>query len=98
VLDRFEGRGQVPLMTVHRGKGLEFHTMILCGLDNQIWWSLRPNRTEELNLFFVAFTRANQRAFSTLCWERGQAIVWIERLLDPVGVRRIDGVSILHGL
>jgi len=98
VLDRFEGLGQVPLMTVHRSKGLEFHTMIFYGLDNQTWWSLTPNRAEELNSFFVAFTRAKQRAFFTLCWERGQAIVWIERLLVPVGVRRVDGVSILQGL
>jgi superfamily I DNA/RNA helicase len=88
-LDEFEGLGQVALMTIHKSKGLEFHTVIFYGLDNQTWWSLTPSRLEELNSFFVAFTRAKQRAFFTLCRERGQPVTWIENLLAPVGVRRI---------
>ena len=71
VIDRFEDKGQVSLMTVHKSKGLEFHTMIFFGLDNQSWWSLAPQNEEELNSFFVAFTRAEQRAFFTCCIERG---------------------------
>ncbi|MGA6827010.1 UvrD-helicase domain-containing protein [Nitrospira sp. NS4] len=88
-LDKFEGLGQVALMTIHKSKGLEFHTMIFYGLDNQTWWSLTPGRMEELNSFFVAFTRAKQRAFFTLCTGRGQPLVWIEDLLAPAGVRRV---------
>jgi superfamily I DNA/RNA helicase len=89
VLDEFEGFGQVALMTIHKSKGLEFHTMIFYGLDNQTWWSLTPDKVEELNSFFVAFTRARQRAFFTLSRERGQPLTWIETLLAPVGVHRI---------
>lgn len=88
-LDEFEGLGQISLMTIHKSKGLEFHTIVFHGLDNQTWWSLTPNRLEELNSFFVAFTRAKQRAFFTLCAERGQSVAWIENILAPVGVRRI---------
>jgi superfamily I DNA/RNA helicase len=88
-LDEFEGLGQIALMTIHKSKGLEFHTMIFYGLDNQTWWSLMPNRIEELNSFFVAFTRAKQRAFFTLCVDRGQPLAWIESLLAPAGVRRV---------
>jgi superfamily I DNA/RNA helicase len=88
-LEEFEGVGQITLMTIHKSKGLEFHTIIFCGLDNQTWWSLTPNRGEELNSFFVAFTRAKQRAFFTLCAERGQRVAWIENLLAPAGVCRI---------
>jgi superfamily I DNA/RNA helicase len=91
VIDRFLGRGQVVLMTVHKSKGLEFHTMIFFGLDNQTWWSLTPNRTEELNSFFVAFTRARQRAFFTFCAERGRPVAWVENLLAPTGLRRLAG-------
>jgi superfamily I DNA/RNA helicase len=96
VLDEFEGLGQLALMTIHKSKGLEFHTMIFYGLDSQTWWSLTPDRTEELNSFFVAFTRAKQRAFFTLCTERGQAVSWIEDLLAPAGLNRIDGTSIVE--
>ena len=80
-LDRFEGKGQVPLMTIHKSKGLEFHTVIFLGLDNRSWWSLNPDNTEELNSFFVAFTRAEQRAFFTCCAGRGERIAWLEELL-----------------
>lgn len=95
VLDEFEGKGQVPLMTIHKSKGLEFHTMIFYGLDNHTWWSLRPNAREDLSVFFVAFTRAEQRAFFTVCRERGAAIQWLEQLLIPAGVRRLDGRALL---
>lgn len=88
-LDELEGHGQIALMTIHKSKGLEFHTMIFYGLDNQTWWSLTPGRMEELNSFFVAFTRAKQRAFFTLCTGRGQPLVWIEELLALAGVRRV---------
>lgn len=80
-LDRFEGIGQVPLMTVHKSKGLEFHTMIFFGLDNQSWWSLKPANNEELSSFFVALTRAEQRAFFTCCNQRGGRIVWLDEIL-----------------
>ena len=94
-LDEFEGLGQIALMTIHKSKGLEFHTMIFYGLDNQTWWSLTPDRMEELNSFFVAFTRAKQRAFFTLCTERGQPVGWIESLLAPAGVRHINSAGLL---
>lgn len=90
-LDRFEGRGQVALMTIHKSKGLEFHTIVFYGLDNQTWWSLAPNRPEELNSFFVAFTRAKQRAFFTFSADQGQPVAWIERLLAPAGLNRVEG-------
>lgn len=89
-LDEFEGIDQIALMTIHKSKGLEFHTMIFYGLDNQTWWSLQPNKVEELNTFFVALTRAKQRAFFTLCTERGGPVTWIENLLAPAGVRRVN--------
>ena len=95
VLDRFEGKGQVPLMTIHKSKGLEFHTMIFFGLDDRTWWSLEPDRGEELNSFFVAFTRAMQRAFFAYCAERGGAIAWLENLLLPAGVERIEGADVV---
>jgi superfamily I DNA/RNA helicase len=95
-LDEFEGLGQVALMTIHKSKGLEFHTMLFYGLDNRTWWSLTPDRQEELNSFFVAFTRAKQRAFFMLCTERGQPVTWIEDLLAPAGVIRIDGTRLLE--
>jgi len=69
--------------------------MIFFGLDAKTWWSLSPERGEELNSFFVAFTRARQRAFFAYCSERGNAIDWLEQLLLPAGVEQIDGANIV---
>ncbi|MDJ0387333.1 ATP-dependent helicase [Roseomonas sp. E05] len=93
VLDRLVGKGQVPLMTVHKSKGLEFHTIVFFGLDNRSWWSLTPQNEEELNSFFVAFTRAEQRAFFTCCSERGGRIAWLERILGESLSRQYPGAE-----
>lgn len=80
-LDEFSGKNQVPLMTIHKSKGLEYHTVIFLGLDGGSWWSLKPSNPEELNAFFVAITRAQQRVFFTSVREKGESIQMIERLL-----------------
>ena len=72
-------------MTIHKSKGLEFHTMIFFGLDNRTWWSLQNDGGEEMNSFFVAFTRARQRAFFSFCRERGRAF---DGLRTPPAGRR----------
>src|SRR5262249_2744027 len=38
-LDILEGINQVPLMTVHKSKGLEYDTVLFMGLDDRMWWS-----------------------------------------------------------
>ncbi|WP_267903779.1 UvrD-helicase domain-containing protein [Rhizobium mongolense] len=37
-LDAFEGANYIPLMTIHKSKGLEYHTVIFIGLDDSAWW------------------------------------------------------------
>ncbi len=65
--------------------------MVFFGLDSQSWWRLKPGSEEEMKSFFVAFTRAMQRAFFTRCAERGDTIRWIEEMLKPAGVQSITG-------
>ena len=91
VIDRFDGVGQIPLMSVHRSKGLEFHTVIFFGLDSQSWWSFEPEDSEEMRAFFVAFTRAKQRVFFTSCKGRGGRISYIDELVANAGVEREAG-------
>ncbi|WP_197729928.1 UvrD-helicase domain-containing protein [Rhizobium ruizarguesonis] len=72
VLDTFEGLHAVPLMTIHKSKGLEYHTVIFVGLDDDAWWSYTKDTVEGTAGFFVAFTRAKQRVVFTYCAARGQ--------------------------
>jgi len=90
VFDRFEGRSQVPIMTIHKSKGMEFHTVILHGLDQTSWRGLKPGRTDELRTLFVAVTRARQRAFLASCAERGLPIRWLDTPFGGI-VPRVRG-------
>lgn len=71
-LDDFEGKDSVPIMTIHKSKGLEYHTIIFVGLDDSAWWSFRREPEESRSAFFVAFSRAKERVFFTYCQSRGQ--------------------------
>jgi superfamily I DNA/RNA helicase len=90
-LDAFEGHSHVPLMTVHKSKGLEYDTIIFVGLDDAMWWSYDPRNPEGMATFFVALSRAKQRAIFTFCEERGdrRRIADLYRLLTTAGVPEV---------
>ena len=55
----------VPAMTIHKSKGLEFHTVIFLGLEDSQWWAFANQADEEIRSFFVAFSRAKERVYFT---------------------------------
>lgn len=60
---------RVTLMTVHAAKGLEFNTVFVVGLEEDLFPSRMAEGPfeveEERRLFYVAVTRAEQRCFLT---------------------------------
>ena len=88
-LDTYEGLHAIPLMTIHKSKGLEYHTVIFVGLDDGAWWSFAGDQIEATAGFFVAFTRAKQRVVFTYCSQRGQRrkIATLYDLLSKAGVQ-----------
>ena len=92
-LDHFEGKTSVPIITIHKSKGLEYHTVIFIGLEDSALWGFKKNPREETCAFFVAFSRAKQRVLFTVCQTRltPQTIDDIRplyQLLDEAGVER----------
>jgi DNA helicase II / ATP-dependent DNA helicase PcrA len=55
-----EAADAVTLMTVHRSKGLEYHTVFFLGLDDDQWWACEGTST-----FFVGLSRAAHRLIFT---------------------------------
>jgi len=90
-LDLYEGLHAVPLMTIHKSKGLEYHTVIFVGLDDNAWWSFDNDQQEATAGFFVAFTRAKQRVVFSYCADRGSRtkIAALYELLTEAGVKTI---------
>ncbi|MCG7946226.1 MAG: ATP-dependent helicase [Candidatus Thiodiazotropha taylori] len=90
-LDAFEGISQIPMMTVHKSKGLEYDTIVFVGLDDQAWWAHTPGDSEGIATFFVALSRAKQRAIFAFCQERGERnkVGELYQLLTDAGVPEI---------
>tara|TARA_R110002167_G_scaffold102020_3_gene265083 strand:- start:1923 stop:3806 length:1884 start_codon:yes stop_codon:yes gene_type:complete len=90
-LDAFEGLNQIPMMTVHKSKGLEYDTIVFVGLDDRAWWSHTPGDPEGVAAFFVALSRAKQRAIFAFCRQRGNRnnVAELYQLLTAAGVPEI---------
>ena len=70
-----EDRNRVSLMTVHMAKGLEFPNVFIVGLEenlfpSQLSLNSRSDLEEERRLFYVALTRAMERAVLTYSLSR----------------------------
>jgi|LSQX01.2.fsa_nt_gb superfamily I DNA/RNA helicase len=64
-VDEFIGVNILPAMTVHKSKGLEFHTAIFLGLEDSQLWNFANQSEEETRGFFVALSRAITRVIFT---------------------------------
>jgi len=75
-MDRdMDGEDQVALMTIHLAKGLEFPVVYIVGLEEDLFPSAMSMNTrseleEERRLFYVALTRAEQKAYLTYAQTR----------------------------
>lgn len=91
-IDRFIGVNDIPLMTVHKSKGLEYDTVFFVGLDDRSWWSHTPKNPEGIATFFVALSRAKQRAVFLFCERRGERekVSELYQMLTDAGVEEVD--------
>lgn len=94
VSDAFFDEDAIPLLTVHRSKGLEYRTVFFIGLDRDQWWAHARNTVESTMTFFVGVSRAAERLVFTQCDERGTPAPLSEIYEDlrdaGVSVVRID--------
>lgn len=90
-LERFLGEDAIPAMTIHKSKGLEYHTVFFIGLEDSSWWNFANQPEEDTCSFFVAFSRAKKQVYFTFCDQRGATIGQPQR-------QKRTGVSSLYGL
>lgn len=69
-VEYFMGNKSIPIMTIHRSKGLEYKVVFLLGLEDEIFWNFRNQAEEERCNFFVAISRAKTDLIFTYCNSR----------------------------
>lgn len=67
VLASFSGDRAVKIMSIHKSKGLEFHTVVVLGVETQTFWG---DQDAERSAYFVGISRAKRRLYLTVCQER----------------------------
>jgi superfamily I DNA/RNA helicase len=64
-LENFEGKHSVPIMTIHKSKGLEYEVVCFVGLEDSAFWNFRSQPEEDRCAFFVALSRAKKEVMFT---------------------------------
>ncbi|HFL2425936.1 TPA: UvrD-helicase domain-containing protein [Clostridioides difficile] len=69
-IDNFEGKNSIPIMTIHKSKGLEYDTIFFVGLEDSAFWNFKNQPDEDRCAFFVALSRAKRRIDFTFSLDR----------------------------
>ena len=64
------GEYSIPIMTIHKSKGLEYDTVVFLGLEDGAFWNYRNQQDAETCAFFVALSRAKRRVIFTFSEHR----------------------------
>ncbi|PAA95467.1 UvrD-helicase domain-containing protein [Serratia fonticola] len=66
-VDLLLGNKTIPLMTIHKSKGLEFRKVIVVGLEPGAYFGNEEQQIENQKTVFVAFSRAIEEVLMTRC-------------------------------
>ena len=66
-ISQFEGKNSIPIMTIHKSKGLEYSAVYFIGLEDSAFWNFRNQPDEDRCSFFVALSRAKEYVSFSFC-------------------------------
>lgn len=66
-IEGFEGKNSIPIMTIHKSKGLEYDAVYFVGLEDSAFWNFKNQPEEDRCAFFVALSRAKKSITFTFC-------------------------------
>ncbi|HEM3618755.1 TPA: ATP-dependent helicase [Streptococcus suis] len=67
IVSSFKGENSIPIMTIHKSKGLEYEAVYFLGLEDSAFWNFNNQREEDKSAFFVALSRAKSYLIFTYC-------------------------------
>lgn len=69
-IENFCGDHSIPIMTIHKSKGLEYTAVYFVGLEDSAFWNFKNQPDEDRCAFFVALSRAKESVTFTFCRQR----------------------------
>lgn len=69
-IEGFRGLYSIPIMTIHKSKGLEYSAVYFIGLEDDAFWNYNNQQEEDRCAFFVAISRAKKFLMFTFCEHR----------------------------
>lgn len=66
----FLGYDSIPVMTIHKSKGLEFDVVFFVGFDDNSFWTFTSQEGEDLCTFFVGLSRSKRYLYFTFSENR----------------------------
>lgn len=66
-IENFLGLHSIPIMTIHKSKGLEYRAIYFIGLEDGAFWNFRNQSLEDRCAFFVALSRAKEYLSFSFC-------------------------------
>lgn len=90
-IERFKGMHSIPVMSIHKSKGLEYKVVFLIGLEDDAFFG--DNIDEELCTFFVAISRAIEQLFITKCDKRGDDVKTVDKVKPFFNLWNSSGIG-----
>ena len=59
-IEKFQGKNTIPIMTIHKSKGLEYEAVYFVGLEDSAFWNFKNQPEADRSAFFVAISRAKR--------------------------------------
>ncbi len=69
-IEGFQGHYSIPIMTIHKSKGLEYDSVYFVGLEDSAFWNFTNQKMEDRCAFFVALSRAKKNIHFTFSKKR----------------------------
>jgi hypothetical protein len=97
-IEDFEGADSVPIMTMHKSKGLEYHTIVFVGLEDSALFGFKDDPHEEGCGFFVAFSRAKKRVVFTFSKQRPRRVGGAPEVQDRSKIKVLYDILLKAGV
>lgn len=81
-IENFCGYHSIPIMTIHKSKGLEYTAVYFVGLEDSAFWNFKKQPEEDRCAFFVALSRAKESITFTFCKQRNNLRYPMQRHAD----------------